>query len=309
MSIMKYIIIILLLIVNTAIASQQMTIYVNSSPGSGVDNGARFIAPLIEKEINEKVVIIDMPGADGLIGLERYNRTNNDCTAILASQSSIPFIAKTRPELDFNPMKQYTPVHGLTNNHILIIVSATSTLNSISDIINRYKTNGHLSASAGSRVSGFEITQLDSLIGTTTNIVYYTMYSQMAIDIVNNRIDYAVIPQGSPAVQGLIDSGQIKIIGVMDNTRSKFYNSVKTVAEQGYPNKMVLFSWNGFFIKSSESQECKDKITKIITKVMNSNEVTRITNLPGSPSLYLIDGYTLGQVIKREFEIFKPLKE
>ena len=296
----------LLLVANVSFASPQMTIYINASPGSGVDNGVRFVSPIIEKEISGQVLIINAPGADGLIGMVKYNQTKNDCSAILASHSSIPFLAKTKPDLGFDPMQQYTPLYGLTNNHILIVVSANSNLNSITDIVTRYKKTGHLSASAGTRLSGAEITQLDTVLNTKTDIAYYTMYSQMGIDLVNDKIDYAIIPQGSPALQGLIDSGKIRIIGVLDSTRSKFYNSVKTVEEQGYPNKMVMFSWNGFFIKSSESQECKAKMIMLITKVMRSKEAAAIENLPGSPSLYNITGPDLGRVMQNEYNIFKP---
>ena len=121
----------LLLAANVSFASPQMTIYINASPGSGVDNGVRFVSPIIEKEISGQVLIINTPGADGLVGMDKYNQTKNDCTSILASHSSIPFLAKTKPDLVFDPMQQYTPLYGLTNNHILIVVSSEQLANKL----------------------------------------------------------------------------------------------------------------------------------------------------------------------------------
>jgi len=59
---------------------------VGFSPGGGYDTWTRLLASALEKELNATVVVKNMPGAGGLIGLNyMYNRAKRNGTAMMIS--------------------------------------------------------------------------------------------------------------------------------------------------------------------------------------------------------------------------------
>jgi len=303
---MKQISLLFIFIMCTAFAHAQkddFIIIVPASVSSGVDSGIRWLAPILEKELNKNIIVHNYPGADGLIGFYKFNEMPNDCNRLLVSAGTMHAFMSANSVV-LNPMKEFEPIYGLNNSHLFIVVSAKSNIYNLNDFISFYKTNHIIKGGALSKITDYIISEIDSSLKIRTDIINYKNANQMAIELSENLIDYAIIPQGAAFGQSLLDTNKLRSIAVLENTRSIAYPNIKTFSEYGYRN-IKSFGWNAFFVKKTISSECKKYLTSAISNVMNSKEAKEFENRPGKPILLLKFGKELQELQSEELLLFK----
>jgi tripartite-type tricarboxylate transporter receptor subunit TctC len=201
--------------------AETLTFITLTGAGSLSDTAVRQAAPAIEKHTGKKVVVVNMPGANGLIGLRHFTSQPNDGRTVLVGNSSLSYLLATG-QTD----TQLKPLAGLAKTDMAVYThlgfSSLSTLSASTE----------LKAGASSPMMELGIKLFDEKNKTRTTVVGYKQFSQAVVDLAAQRIDYIIAPSGVSAIEGMVAAGRIQ-----------------TVENLGYQ-----FSWNAFFGLASSDE-------------------------------------------------------
>lgn len=285
----------------TQVIAQPLTLLTLSGVGSQSDTSARYFAPLIERELGRPVVVINVPGANGWIGYEQFIGSAANGNTVLVGNTSLAWLAADN---GVDSMERVKPVYGLTYSQMLVIVPGNSTINKISDLV---KSPRKLNGGSSAVMTGVSMNLMDKHLGTNTEVVTYRQAPQMVVDLIAGRLDYTVSSSGNASTQSFIESGKLKVIGVLGATRSLEHPTVPTLKEQGYTT-IEDFAWCAFFTHTNIPFDKFQEIQSAIKNAMNTPEARAFEKRPGRPSLYNSNGLVVRQLLVKEFNIIKENK-
>jgi tripartite-type tricarboxylate transporter receptor subunit TctC len=185
--------------------AQSLTIITLTAAGSLSDTALRQAAPEMERRLGRSILIKNMPGGDGLVGIQHILSLPEDGNTLLAGNSSIGGLEKTgrlTPDI-------LVPVTGLIEADLFVYASTSSSYSSLDDL----KSATHnLNAGSTSLMVEASIRFLDIKHGTRSEVIGYTQFGQALLDLAAGRLDYVVAPFGSSAVAGMVEGGKIRPI-------------------------------------------------------------------------------------------------
>src|SRR5438045_3353245 len=115
--------------------NRPITWVVTGMAGSVTDIGSRTYAKVLAEKLGQQFVIDNKPGAGGIIGTEAVARAKPDGYTILNGTSgpfgSFPSLYK---KLSFDPLKDFIPIHGLSESPMIICVRPDSKLKTVAEI-------------------------------------------------------------------------------------------------------------------------------------------------------------------------------
>ena len=271
----------LTLLLSLAVNAQTLNLVTTSGPGSLSDTAARYFAPLIEKELNQPVVVHNVPGALGLVGIQHFMKQPANGNYILIAGTQIPYIAKTRPadEFDFTDL---TPLHGLSTAKQQVLVPTNSPVKSISDLRSLQKSKGRLLGGSSHPSTQSSMELLDEKLGTQTTVVNYKQSSQLATELAAGLIDYTLGAKGNGSTAGFIQSGNLRVVG--------------DIRDLGIEE----FSWTAYFVHSSVPDNRKTQLAQALDKVMHSQEAKKFPQ-----ELYLLGPSGVARQVLYEYDIIK----
>jgi len=271
--------------VSSVTIAQPVELVVYSATGNQSDTAARYFAPLIEDALKQKVVVVNKPGANGVIGIRYAAETAEKKDVILVGNAAIGLASVTK-KLPFDPQKQFVPVHGMSYGHAAIYVSSKSSIKTAQDILETYKRNGRVLVGSTSDLDDVTLLQLGQVLKIPVELVRYKNATQMAIELAENSIDLTIGTVGASAYQAFADQGLLKAVAVIDATRSPYMPNVPTLTEKGFA-KVEGFRWTAFFVSAEMPQDRLSAIADAIRVAMRSKGAVNYELLPGLPQRFL----------------------
>ena len=119
-------------------------------PGVPVDVIMRLVGARLATSLGQAVVIENKPGAGANIGTEFAARAPNDGYTLLATASNFVANPSLYSKVNYDPVKDFTPVTGLIRTPSVLMVPADSPIKSVQDIIGLARAKpGALSYASG----------------------------------------------------------------------------------------------------------------------------------------------------------------
>lgn len=186
--------------------AEEFTMVVPFPPGNQTDNVARAIQASIEKNTSDRLVIINMPGAETIIGATHF-KNNKNMDTIFSSGS----------QLIFNPlMKENLAYSDEDFDHVIYVGT------SIGVWVTRPNTNlktaedlvKHMPEFVGgySHSYNFNVNALVAEKQLKSSIVPHKGTNEVIIGLLNNSLDLGVVAPNSNLLQ-LVKAGKLHIIG------------------------------------------------------------------------------------------------
>lgn len=289
----------------TAQAQAPIELIVYSAAGNQSDTAARFFAPIIEKELGTKVIVVNKPGASGAIGMRYAVEKPATEDFIMVGNAGIT-LAKVLNKLPFDPVQAFEPLHGMSFGNAAIFVAADSPIKTASDIKSVYAKMGRVRVGSTGDLDDVTLRILEKTMAVPFDLVRYKKAEQMATDVTENRIDLTVASLGAGAYQALADAGKMRAVAVIDDTRSKALPTIPTLKEQGF-SRVEGFRWTAFFVRSDMPADKKVKYAAAVEKAMRSPEAAAYEQLPGRPNLFLRSGSEIASIQKAELQLMSGL--
>jgi tripartite-type tricarboxylate transporter receptor subunit TctC len=120
--------------------SRPITLYVPFVPGP-TDTAARKVAEVASRHLGQPIVIENKPGAGGTLAPVQMARAGKPDGYLLSVVPSSLFRYPYMQKVDWDPIRDFTYISGLTNDDMSIQVAADSPFRSFGDMVRWAKAN------------------------------------------------------------------------------------------------------------------------------------------------------------------------
>jgi tripartite-type tricarboxylate transporter receptor subunit TctC len=243
-------------------------------PGGSADLVGRILADKVGAAFGQQVVIINRPGAAGMIGTQSVAGAPPDgYTLALSSVGSLiiaPALAASRP---YEVLNDFAPITLVAKVAEVTMASAKADIKSFAELVAVAKAHpGKLSY--GSTGVGSIPHLATELLKKETGIdmvhVPYTGGATSLSDLLTGRIEIMI--NDLPAYLPHIRSGALTALAVNGPQRSDLLPDVRTTAELGYPT-IVSENWFGLLAPAQTPPAIVAKINRAFVAALADPDV------------------------------------
>ena len=235
---------------------------------SAVDVAARIVTQKMADNMGRQIVIINQPGASGLIGAEQVARAAPDGYTLGGFNDSImTMVPNLQSNMRWDILKDFAPVSLVATVEWGLIAGNKTPYKTAADLIAAARAApGMINYSSGGPGSPqhLAMAMFASSAGISLTHVPYKGATQAATDVAGGQIPVGF--QGLGTVAALVRSGQLRLIGVTTANRLPQFPDVPTVAESGLPG----FFFNSWFAILAPAGTPKDIIARLNAEVLQA---------------------------------------
>jgi tripartite-type tricarboxylate transporter receptor subunit TctC len=214
--------------------SRPIAMVVPFSAGGGTDVLARVLADRMKTPLGQPVIVEDVAGAAGSIGVGRVVRAVPDGYTLSIGTTTTHVLIGALYALQFDLLQDLAPIAELAYEPLLIVSRKTLPVNTLRELIAWLKANSD-KATAG--IAGVGATgnlagiAFQKATGTTFQFVPYRGNGPAVQDLIAGHIDLMIEPSSNFVAQ--LQAGTLKALAVTANTRHPGLPDVPTVDEAG----------------------------------------------------------------------------
>ena len=243
------------------------------SVGGDADVIGRVLAESLGSELKQRIIVENVTGAGGNIGVERVVRSEPDgYTLLLAPMGVLSVNPTLYKALPFDPSKDLIPISLAYETGHLVVVNPSVQVKSLAELVDLIRGQpGKFSFGSGG-------------IGTSTHLygevfkmtakvdalhVTYRGNGQALNDVMAGQIQMMFPQIASAASQAA--SGLVRPLAVTTDHRAALLPDVPTVVEAGMP-ELAGTSWGGIMAPRGTPPEVVARLNGAIVKVVNGSE-------------------------------------
>jgi tripartite-type tricarboxylate transporter receptor subunit TctC len=261
--------------------SRPIRIVIPYSPGSVADVFARIIAQNMQEQWKGSIVVESKSGANGSIAAEEVARAAPDGYTWLLVTTFFTSSPALDPKLRWDPVRDFIPIGQICRAPNFFIVPSTLPVKTVAEYVALAKEKpGALNYSHPGKGStghlGFEL--FKRLAGIDVTGIGYRGYPQMVPDIASGLINSTFLSANQALAQ--VQTGAIRIIGAINDGRSKYFPDVPTMAEQGFAEAQVT-PWFGVVVPAGTPQPVTARISKALEAALATSDVQQRLDVAG----------------------------
>jgi tripartite-type tricarboxylate transporter receptor subunit TctC len=292
-----------------AYPARPVTMIVPFPPGGGSDILARLLAEHMRASLGQPVIIENVGGAGGTIGVGRLYRAAPDGYTIGFGQWTSHVGAGAIYALPFDLIKDFEPVARLTTAVLWIIGGNKVPANNLKELIAWLKANpGKATAGTIGVGSGTQLCLIDlqNATGTRMQFVPYRGMAPALQDLLAGQIDLTCPEAGQTLA--LYRSGKIKAYAVMSKSRWFAAPEVPTTDEAGAPGLHMDF-WYGLWAPGGTPKDIIARLNAAVVDAFANPEVKERLAQQGQviPPRDELTPAALGAFHKAEIEKWWPI--
>jgi tripartite-type tricarboxylate transporter receptor subunit TctC len=247
--------------------ARPITIVVPFPPGGPSDVLARILSQGMRASLGQPVVVENVSGAAGSIGVSRVQRSAPDgYTIVLGNLGTHVFNGAIYP-LGYD-LTEFAAIAQLPSNNELLVVNNSTPANNLADLIAWIRSHSDkVTGGTSGPGSPSELSALyfQKTIGARFQLVPYRGQPQSMQDLVAGQVDI-LFGQVSSALP-FVRSGRIKALAVTSATRLRALPEVPTVDEAGLPG-FYTSQWFGLWAPKGTPQEVVRKLNSAVVETL-----------------------------------------
>lgn len=248
-----------------------VTILVHTSAGGPTDLMARELAKAAEPILGEKILIENRPGGSGATQMANLKSAKPDGYTLGAmTPSQIGLIEGTLK--DQYSLENFGWISRAQIDPYVIVVNKKSPFNSLGELVDyakdhpgELKVGGYGAVGSGHNVAWNILADAAGIEGTWAA---YESTGDAVTAILGNHIDVANSNPGQ--VSQYLESGDLKILGVMSDERLEDLPEVPTYKEEGFDVDSSWAQFRGIFAPSGLNEGVQKKLSDIFVEAMET---------------------------------------
>jgi tripartite-type tricarboxylate transporter receptor subunit TctC len=226
-------------------------------PGGTTDVVARLVGEGMRRHLGQPIIIENIGGADGNIGVGRAARAQPDGYTLCVGTVDTHVLNAAFYPLPYDVLHDFKPITPLAANPLVLFGQKSIPAKDVSELITWLKMHPN-QASVGVNSFGFRLIAEFFRKQTETQfiIVPYRAANSMRQDFIAGRIDLVV---GLPFGRTLFPEGSTTAYAVTADERLAFAPTVPTFAEAGLPSLVFSF-WYGMFATKGTPEDIIAKV-------------------------------------------------
>jgi tripartite-type tricarboxylate transporter receptor subunit TctC len=289
--------------------SRPVTVIAPFPPGGPSDSLARILSGPLEAALGQPIVIENVGGAGGTVGVCRAARAEADGYTLLIGQWSTQVVNPATYKLDYDIVDSFAPVALLANTPQMIIARKDFPANDVREFIAWLKANpdkaqaGTVGAAGGAQVAGMYFQQVT---GTKFGFVPYLGGAPAMQDLMAGRIDF-MFDQAANAMTQL-HAGTIKAYAMLTEQRWHLAPEIPTLDEAGVQGLHVAY-WHALWAPKVTPPDIIAKVNAAVVTALADPNVQQRYAQQGQ-DVWPRDRQTpqaLGALYKSEIEKWWPI--
>jgi tripartite-type tricarboxylate transporter receptor subunit TctC len=263
--------------------------------GTSADVTARMLAEGMQKQLGQRVLAVNRPGAGGAIGYKYVAAQKPDGYSLVWNSNSISTTFHSG-QLAFD-YRAFDPVARVLAEAVVLAVRSDATWKTLRDLLADAKarpkaisvgnsgigSHTHISAAALLRTAGVEANEIPFAI------------AQVVPSLLGGHVD--AIVQFPGALAGPVKQGQVRLLASLTSARDPAFADVPTAREQGVD--VALDAWRGIAVPKGTPAPVIAALEAAIRKTVESPEfATGAGNLRVRPAFQ--PSAEFGELIAKE---------
>ena len=248
--------------------ARPITMIVPFPPGGATDAIARILNDRLRAALGQPVIIENVGGAGGSIGVGRVVRAAPDGYTINLGQLGSHVMNGAALTLNYDLLKDLEPVSMIAANPQVIAARSRMPVNDLKELIAWLKANpdkasvATVGAGSPSHVSAVYFA---NATGTKLNLVPYRGGGPAMQDLVANQVDLMIIQVAEAVAQA--QAGRLKAFAVTAKERLPGAPDIPTVDEAGMPGMYISF-WHGLWMPRGVPKEILAKVHAAVVETL-----------------------------------------
>ncbi|TXR53496.1 tripartite tricarboxylate transporter substrate binding protein [Reinekea thalattae] len=234
--------------------------------GGGTDAVGRTIANSTKDILGKNITVMNRTGGSGAVGMSFGAQQRPDgytLTVVTREIASLPQMGLMQHSAD-----DFELIRLVNLDPAVVLVSASSPYNSISDLINDAKANPGSVKFASTAAPNFYLMALEKDQGIKLNAIPYNGASEAIPAVLGGHTAVTMVTPGEAISQ--LRSGQLKALGVMSKERTAMIPDVPTLIEQGV--NVTSGTWRGIGAPKGTPADVIETLGKAFDEAMASKE-------------------------------------
>ncbi len=255
--------------------SHPVTLVVPFSAGGPTDAMARILADHMRTTLGQNIVIENVTGAAGSLGVGRVVRAAPDGYTVSIGHLGTHVANGAIYKLGYDLVADLEPVVLLPSNPMIIVSKNAVPAKTLKELIAWLKakpapaTAGTAGAGSGSHIAGL---YFENVTGIKLQYVPYRGTAPALTDLVAGQIDI-IIDQTSNSI-AQVRAGTIRAYAVTDNKRVESAADVPTADEAGL-NGFHMTLWSGLWVPKNTPKDIVAKLNAAAVDAMSDPAVRK----------------------------------
>ena len=267
--------------------SRQITLLVPYPAGGFVDIAARYLADGLREQLQQPVVILNRPGANGKVALGELVRSAPDGYTLLVNNDGgigIPPAADLK--FPHTPEKDFVPIAQFADAKYLLTIRGDLPIKTTGELVEYARANpGKLTFGSPGLATSPHMAMEMLMRETKTEMVHapYPGAAPAMTDLLKGVID--ILVNSVPGTLSQIDSKSIKVLSVIDKNRIKLAPNVPTIEEAGI-KQISIGGWVGLFGPAGLPKPVVEKLNAAIEAAMKNPDLAKKMSAVGADATF-----------------------
>lgn len=251
-----------------AYPSHSITMVVPFSAGGPTDTIARIMTERMGKALGQTVVVENVTGAAGSIGVGRVARAAPDGYTLSIGHWSTHVVNGAVYQLSYDLLKDFEPVAMIATNPQLIVTKTTVPATNLTELVTWVKANqervsvGTAGVGSASHVGGI---YFQNIIGAKLLFVPYRGAAPAMQDLMGGQIDL-ILDQAANSLPW-VRSGKIRAYAVTAKARVAAAPDIPTVDEAGLPGLYIAI-WHAIWVPKGTPKEIVARLNAAVVETL-----------------------------------------
>jgi tripartite-type tricarboxylate transporter receptor subunit TctC len=241
-------------------------------PGGGADTVTRVLVEQLNKNIDNKFIVDNRPGAGGTIAAEIAATAPPDGYTLLTSAFEMSINPTIRPNLRYDVFRDFILISDLAHANYILACHPSVPVKSVNDLVALAKARpGQLNYGSSGAGGGNHLTVelFSSMAGIKWVHVPFKGSSASISAVMAGEIDCTI--GSTNAVGPQVKAGRVRALGVTGSKRSDAYPELPRISEAGVPG-FVVDGWYGFYAPAGTPRHVIDRLAKETRRGLHSPE-------------------------------------
>lgn len=261
--------------------SKPIRLIVPFAAGGPADIVAREFALSIGKELRQSVMVENMGGGAGVPALNTVSRSPADGHTLLFAASGNVVIQPLLSKVRVDVLTQLAPVGMVTTSPHVLVVSSKLPVRTVKEFVDYAKAHPGAVNFASAGVGGLAhlASELFSRAAAIdTRHIPYKGTSQAMTDLSSGQV-HAMF-SSLPSMRGMIDKGDIRVLGVTMPSASPAYKGIPVIKQAGV-NGFEYTTWYGIFGPTGLPASVHQKLGNALAKLSSDKVFDEKLNVLG----------------------------
>jgi len=274
--------------------------------GGATDVAARLVAPRLQEELKQSVVVENRPGASGNLGMAALLQSPADGYTLAMSLTGMLSINPVTFSKAGFTAADVVPIARISLAPLMLVAPADSPWRTAQDLVATGKAVGKGGLPYGSTgaggISHVASELLNNVADGNFTHVPYRGGAPLALALMSGEVRWGLL--GTADARGQIQAGKLKALGQLRATRSELWPDVPTLTEQGIRGGVDFDMWFGLVAPAKTPPAVITLLSEKVAQIVAEPEFRRRLNeLGGVAPMTGNTPEAFAEVIQRELAV------